>query len=301
MALDLTRSLPGIKERPLALQWLGHCPLLASAGQGQVIRIHHSNGSLLQNIRAHSDSICSLKWLPEHNKLASASFDKQLKIWDVETGKCMRNYRFRREVGCLEWVNHTNQLAAGGEDLRFFDIRVQKEVDCITKLQDPIVSLSWSNEFQSLAAGSIGNSITQWDISAKAPLLVLKGHKDFVKQLEWIEDRRVLASSSRDGSFKLWDFQSARCCFSKTLSFGSTVVCNLGGFDTLVSSSNDRSIKLWNLSTMRVFQSLDSPVGAVSVMSWNADELLLATACYFNISLYSLSDKAAHNERSLGI
>lgn len=289
MTLDLVRFLHGIKERPLALQWLGHCPLLASAGQGLVIRIHHSNGELLQSFSAHTDRICCLKWLPEQNKLASGSFDRTLKIWDIEVGKMLQSFRCSRDVYALEWMRCANQLAAGSEDLRFYDIRLRRQSACINTLLDPAVSLKWSNENQCLASGSIGNTITLWDIVARAPIQVLYGHTDFVKDLEWIDDIRVLASGSRDGSLKLWDLENSKSYFSKELGRGSTAICNLSGSNKLVSAGNDRQVNLWSLQTASVVQSFSSSEGEVTTMSWNPDEQMLAAASYFHIGLYTLA------------
>lgn len=288
MALHLDRSLSGINDRPLSLQWLGDFPLIASAGQAKVIRIHHNKGALLQDLSGHTDRICCIKWLPGENKLASGSFDRTLKIWDVEAGTILRSFQSRKEVNALEWMGCANQLAAGSADLDIYDLRVNKRIANVRNLADPIASLKWSNERQSLASGSIGNSITLWDIVTRTPLQVLYGHTDFVRDLEWIDDRQILASSSRDGSFKLWDLLSSRSYYTKFFSYGGTFIANMVGLGRLVTAGTDRIIRQWTLSTMEISQELGSPKDQISALSWSAEEQMLAAACYCDVSLYSL-------------
>lgn len=57
--------------------------LLASC-DNKVIKIWDLNGNLLQTLQGHTRDITSLSWSPDNTRLASASYDKTVKIWEIQ-------------------------------------------------------------------------------------------------------------------------------------------------------------------------------------------------------------------------
>ena len=43
---------------------------------------------LVRTLRGHSDIVGRIAWSPDGQTLASPSFDKTIRLWDVETGEC---------------------------------------------------------------------------------------------------------------------------------------------------------------------------------------------------------------------
>ncbi len=88
----------------------------------------HSNGSILLivTLRGHKKRIDVIKFHPSAgNVLASASFDKSIKLWDasVETEKL--SYDFPDSVFSIDWNYNGSLLAVMGKDkkIRIFDPR----------------------------------------------------------------------------------------------------------------------------------------------------------------------------------
>jgi len=66
-------------------------------------------------------------------------------------------------------------------------------------------SVAFSPDGRLLATGSQAGTITLWDTLRWKPLLVLRGHEQYVFALDWSPDGTRLASTSGDGTVRVWD------------------------------------------------------------------------------------------------
>ena len=88
---------------------------------------------------------------------------------------------------------------------------------------------------------------------------VLNGHENGVFSSRFNTDGSLLASSSEDGSIRLWDVQTGQCL--QRLVGHSNCVWSISFAPdgrTLVSSSLDETIKLWDVETGVCLQTLRS-------------------------------------------
>ena len=55
----------------------------------------------LQTLEGHSDLVCSVAFSHDSIRLASASDDTKVKIWDTSSGKCLQTLEGHSEFGLL--------------------------------------------------------------------------------------------------------------------------------------------------------------------------------------------------------
>ena len=107
---------------------------------------------------------------PDGRTLATASYDKTVKLWSVATGK---------------------------------------EKTTLTGHQEPVICLAFSKDGKVLASGAEDKTVKLWDLSAAKELAVLKGHIGFVDSVAFSPDGKTLVSASgkgiRPGEIKYWD------------------------------------------------------------------------------------------------
>jgi WD40 repeat protein len=53
-------------------------------------------GQLLKTLQGHTNQVWAVAFSPDGQTLASGSSDETIKIWDIETGKCLQTLRAER-------------------------------------------------------------------------------------------------------------------------------------------------------------------------------------------------------------
>lgn len=126
----------------------------------------------------HGSQISGVAWNSFHdNTFVTGSWDHSIKVWDAEKQNCLLTLNGSRVVACMDLSTHSQVLATGHPDctVRLWDIRTK------------------SSESASLVS----------DSSLKP------SHKAWVSAVQWSpKDPFILASSSHDGSLKIWDIRS---------------------------------------------------------------------------------------------
>jgi WD40 repeat protein len=152
-------------------------------------------------------------------RLASASEDNTVRVWDASSGVCLRVLE-----GHTNWVNSVTalgdgRLASASEDntVRVWDV---SSGVCLRVLEGhtggghSVTSLGDGR----LASASNDNTVRVWDASSGVCLRVLVGHTDAVWSIAALSDGR-LVSASDDTTVRVWDASSGVCL--ETIPFGS--------------------------------------------------------------------------------
>lgn len=101
-----------------------------------------------------------------------SSSDNTIKLWDVESGVCLRTFD-----GHKNWI----------------------------------ISVSFSPDGQLIGSGSRDKTAKVWDVNSGDCLHTLEGHKDWITLIAFSPDGQSLASGSKDQTVRLWDLKSGQC------------------------------------------------------------------------------------------
>jgi COMPASS component SWD3 len=118
------------------------------------------------SLEGHSGAISSLRYCPAVNRLASASSDRTIRIWDPETWQCL--------------------TLLSGHDLGISDI-------------------AWSTDGRYVCSGSDDKSVRVWNISSATCEAVLLGHLSFVFSVHFHPHAYHIVSGSFDETIKIWN------------------------------------------------------------------------------------------------
>ena len=175
---------------------------------------------LVSTIVGHSDSIYAVAFSPDGKVLATASYDKLIKLWDVGTGQEIRTLKDHIDaVYALVFTPDGRRLISGGADrtVKIWNPVTGERLYTLSEPTDGLNTLVLSPDGKTLAAAGMDKQIRLWRLGEKGGELLHSqiAHEDQVLRLAWSADGKTIASASADKTIK-W-FQAADLTEIKTV------------------------------------------------------------------------------------
>ena len=200
-------------------------------------------------LEGHEKEISGMAINPEGNLIATAAWDKTVKIWSRD-GQLLQTLKGHKDaVHSVAFSPEGDQIASGSRDgvIKLWSYN-GKLLQTIKGHKDQINSLVFSPDGKLIASGSHDTTIKLWSRNGEL-LQTLNGHKDRVT----------------------------------SLAFSPLGVANQHGLEKLIiSGSWDKTVKLWNLDG-KLVKTLRGHDEGVSCVTFDPQDSRIATASYDGI------------------
>ncbi|KAF7486484.1 hypothetical protein GHT09_001495 [Marmota monax] len=157
----------------------------------------------------HQRSVETLSFSPDSRQLASGGWDKQVMLWEVQSGHKLRHLEGHHDsIQSSDFSPNANCLATGSWDstVRIWDLRVGTPAVFHQELE------GHSGNISCLCYSSSGLlNIHIWKPNTSSLMVQLKGHVAWVNSIAFSLDEGQLASASYSGTIKVWDYNTGKC------------------------------------------------------------------------------------------
>jgi WD40 repeat protein len=238
-------------------------------------------------LTAHTGAVKAVAFSPqEHDLLATASRDKTVRVWDLETGEALMTLvGHTAGVQALAFSDDGRYLFTGARDLtvRIWDVEARNP-HALAVLSGPgnlILALAVSPDANWIVAGTGNRSLYVWDRGQVIAQRVstLSGHRERVRGVAYSPDGEHLASADHLGHVRIWNAALGRTVRSFSMEDAGTIWNIAYSHDGryLVTCTEDDRAHVWDTETGDLVTSLEGHGGDVEDAAFSPDDRYLLT------------------------
>mmetsp|Transcript_10464 Transcript_10464/g.63998 ORF Transcript_10464/g.63998 Transcript_10464/m.63998 type:complete len:405 (+) Transcript_10464:326-1540(+) len=216
-------------------------PCAATGSSDGTAKRWDNRGGNLATYKGHADRVARIAFHPYGDHLATTSFDRTRRLWDVETA--------------------AELLLQEGLSRAVYALAFQCDV-------------SWSVSGRLDAVGWV------WDLRTGRHIHTLTGHIKPILAVDVAEDGYTVATAGEDHTCRLWDLRQRRCIYTLPAhsSLISAACFETKQGETLLTASFDGTSRLWSTSTYTRLNTLETHNGEVATGAVAAEAALVVSA-----------------------
>ncbi|KAI8987099.1 quinon protein alcohol dehydrogenase-like superfamily [Pilobolus umbonatus] len=258
-----------------------------------VERNWRNNKYTMRVLSGHTDGVMAVQFCDGGNVLMTGSYDKTVRIWNLETGELIRV--LTGHTRCVRALQFDDAKLVTGSMDHTLKIWNWQTGTCIRTLEGHtggVLSLHYNSRL--MASGSTDQTIRVWNFSA-GECCTLTGHTEWVNSVRFCQDESLLVSASDDSTIRLWDVTKRACIRVFDGHVGQVQVAlpspkgflyrfteeespNKPTYPHTTNSSLDNTIKVWDMQTGACLRTLFGHVEGVWGIAY--DNLRITSASH---------------------
>jgi len=264
-------------------------PVVGTCAADHLVKVWgmHS-GSCLLEYQGHSGSVNSIRFHPSKELVLTSSGDGTAHIW-----QCTVNLHNESSSGRV--ASSEEELDTDINEFEFEDIShgsvLRTPLRSLQGHSGVVISADWFPSGDQVVTGGWDRMTCIWDTSTGELLNQMGGHDQELTHTATHPSQRLVVTSSKDSTFRLWDFRET---IHSVMVFQGhqdsvTSAVFVPNIDFIVSASDDRSVKIWDLRNMRTPVATIQGDSAVNRISVNSSGIVAVPTDNRNVRLFDLS------------
>ena len=209
----LARTLEEHGSTVNAIAWAGD-GRIATSGADKLVRIFPAGAEKAEKtLTGHTHSVTALAWSRDGKTLASVSADRNIAVWNQETGKPFKVLQTESDLRTIAISPDGRFLATGSVDdvVRIYSLPTLKVEYSLEVQGSPkdCTSLAWSPDGTLIASGRANHTMQIWSVRTKVIVHSVATMAP-VHSVAWSPDGKTFSAASADRSIRFFDTSSGR-------------------------------------------------------------------------------------------
>eukprot|EP00727_Mastigamoeba_balamuthi_P007207 m51a1_g3106 putative telomerase protein component 1-like (1777) ;mRNA; r:128486-138813 len=281
---------------------------ILTVGHDNVVRVYsfdvsstsyRSSAQLMCCLTGHTGSVFNIFPSPDRMHMATCSFDRSVKIWDMSrTGENIDGH-LARILG-VHFHPSGKLIATASRDktLKLWDVADRKEVMELVGHTSNVYSCAFSPSGERLASGSRDSHVKLWDVRTGAEVSSFAAtdetvnslwnsttgvevaklqHKQAVNKVAFSPDGELVCSACADKTARVWSVATHEAV--QELDHDAPVLAASFSPDgTLLATASAGKVLVWRVADWSQTSSIVAHAKQVNSIKWSADGRLLLTA-----------------------
>jgi WD40 repeat protein len=237
--------------------------------------LHPPGTPLLRTLEGHSAPVCGVAVTADDKRAVSASRDKTLKLWDLDTGRALRTLEGHSEEVSGAAVTPDGKRAVSASwdyTLKVWDLETGRSLRTLEGHRSYVLGVEVTADGKRAVTASQDQTLKVWDLDTGRALHTLADHSGPVYGVAVTADGKRAVSASGDSTLKVWDLETGHAL--RTLRGHSNWVTGVAvtpDGKRAVSASGDNTLKVWDLETGHALRTLEGHSDTVRGVAVTAD------------------------------
>lgn len=212
-----------------------------------------------QLLQGHKSWVKALSFSPDSKKLATASSDNSVIIWEVESGKILNTLLgHKASVNSLAFSPDGERLITASNDqtIKIWRVDSGQLLDSVD-FDSVINYVVFSPNGNHFAVASYGAKV--FDINTKQLIFSLDGHNGSINTIAYSPDGKKILTASQDATAKIWQAENGKLLATLLLHQDSLTSASFSSNNKyIITTSNDHSLKIWQADNTKLLTNLDA-------------------------------------------
>ncbi|KAJ6999841.1 transcriptional corepressor LEUNIG-like isoform X2 [Populus alba x Populus x berolinensis] len=271
------------KSKVLCCHFSSDGKMLASSGHEKKVSIWNMADFQASNSsEEHSHLVTDVRFRPSSSILATASFDKTVRIWDAA----------KPSISLFKLLGHAEQVMSldfhprkvdllcscdGNDEIRLWNVNKRT---CMRVSKGATRQIRFQPTIGKLMATSTGNSINVIDVEVGNLVWNLKGHSKEVLSICWDTSGKYIASVSED-SARVWSLVGGNCLGKLHSNGNKFQSCAFHpGYSMLLIIGGYQVLEFWSPTDGGKTQSIPAHGGLIAALADSVENEMIASASH---------------------